>query len=383
MLPLHSEARAQYDKQQDKFKASANKGLLFARFYDGYDKAFQKDAQADTNALRSLVGKCGVQQEIKQAASRLHALISSLEGEFGVFSTDWHFVTGMGNSHPAESGFSWHTTLGTPYLPGAAVKGLLRAWMEYWVNADAPVSGSGNNKVAQWFGKGADKENAGGMAGDLIFFDALPVEQPTVLLDIMTPHMGSWYEQGGDEITPFTQPGDWHSPVPINFLVTSEARFLFGIAPRNNSGKAYVKEAMEQLKSALAWLGAGAKTAAGYGHMSFEEQDTALRFKSEQEQALIRQELAAKKHRERLAQANIASGVEVWPKARVSDPKPGPGEITISYDGRQVTAKRYGELSDAMKKRLKRGRPVYVEVEVEHIGNQLKVLVMRELPNDL
>src|SRR5690625_7641254 len=127
MLPLHSEARAQYDKQQDKFKASANKGLLFARFYDGYDKAFQKDAQADTNALRSLVGKCGVQQEIKQAASRLHALISRLEGEFGVFSTDWHVVTSMGNSHPAESGVRCHSTLGTLYFQGVAVTCLLRA----------------------------------------------------------------------------------------------------------------------------------------------------------------------------------------------------------------------------------------------------------------
>ena len=35
-------------------------------------------------------------------------------------------VTGMGNPHPLESGFTWHPTLGMPYLPGSAV-GLVRA----------------------------------------------------------------------------------------------------------------------------------------------------------------------------------------------------------------------------------------------------------------
>jgi CRISPR-associated protein Cmr6 len=31
-----------------------------------------------------------------------------------------------------ENGFLWHPTLGVPYLPGAAVKGLVRAYVEHW-----------------------------------------------------------------------------------------------------------------------------------------------------------------------------------------------------------------------------------------------------------
>jgi len=66
-------------------------------------------------------------------------MVSALGGEFAVFATDWHFVTGMGSSHPAENGFSWHPVLGTPYLPGAGVKGLLRAWMETCVYDEGEV----------------------------------------------------------------------------------------------------------------------------------------------------------------------------------------------------------------------------------------------------
>ena len=71
--------------------------------------------------------------------------------------------------------------------------------------------------------------------------------------------------------------GDWHNPVPVSFLVTTDSRFLFAVAPRTSQAAEAAREAMENLKQALAWLGAGAKTASGYGHMSFDEQETQRR----------------------------------------------------------------------------------------------------------
>lgn len=283
MQPLVKEARELFEKHRSAIQNSsnANKGLVFERLYNGYDENFKVDKTADTEQLRELIGACGNNQQLADSATRRIQLVTVLGGDFGVFKTDWHFVTGMGNNHPTENGFSWHRTLGTPYLPGSAVKGLLRAWLEAWVLAGEENKQQRENLVHEWFGRNAKEQGAsdGGKAGELIFFDALPVEQPKVQLDIMTPHMGKWYEKGDGRIDAESQPGDWHSPVPVSFLVTSDARFLFSIAPRTEAAKAYVKKAMEHLKDALAWLGAGAKTASGYGHMSFDEQDSLARFR--------------------------------------------------------------------------------------------------------
>lgn len=283
MQPLTKQARDLYQKTN---KTDAHKGLIFERFYDGYDNDFNVERTSDSKQLFSLVGPAGNDEQLSLSTARRIHLVSDLNGEFGVFNTDWNFVTGMGNNHPAENGFSWHPTLGTPYLPGSAVKGLLRAWMETSV-FDEQQKDEQTSLVNEWFGCGAkeSKEYPEGKAGNLIFFDAIPVQQPSVALDIMTPHMGSWYEQGGENVTAETTPGDWHSPIPVTFLVASDARFLFSIAPRTAAAVGTVKEAMEHLKQALAWLGAGSKTAAGYGHMSFDEQDTLKRYNRAEAQA--------------------------------------------------------------------------------------------------
>jgi CRISPR-associated protein Cmr6 len=115
-------------------------------------------------------------------------------------------------------------------------------------------------------------------AGELIFFDAIPLRPVQLRTEIMTPHMGKWYEQGGDieggDILkhPECIPADWHDPNPIFFLVVERATFLFSVALRNpavkNCDLAKVLLALEQ---SLQWLGAGAKTATGYGRMGRDE----------------------------------------------------------------------------------------------------------------
>lgn len=289
MLILPQDSKKLFELHKNDY-TQANKGLLFDRFYSGYDASFMLDKQSDTSALSGLIGKAGDDRQLDDAAARRVQLITALNGQFGVFATDWHFVTGMGMSHPAENGFSWHPVLGTPYIPGSGVKGLLRAWVQEYAFSESPAAERAE-RIQAWFGGTNDTpdERPQGKAGDLIFFDALPVERPVVGVDIMTPHMGKWYEQGDAQPRLENTPGDWHSPVPVSFLVTKKARFLFSLAPRVPSASAYVSEAMEHLKQALAWLGAGGKTAAGYGHMNFEEEKSRTLLKKAREAAAEQQ----------------------------------------------------------------------------------------------
>lgn len=251
----------------------AHAGLWFERFFNGYDDNWTIADDAKQKWIKSIIDMQGdskkLKQKLTQFATRQKALVTNLQGESHCYKTDWHFVTGMGNPHPVENGFSWHPTLAVPYLAGSAVKGLVRAWVE--MNEDNLSEKNLKVRLKHWFGT-EDKEQIAEQSGDFIFFDALPNQPPVLLCDIMTPHMGDWYEKGDTgSLKPDDIPADWHEPVPVPFLAVKEAQFIFSIAARNSQNQADVEELtriFEALTNALLWLGAGAKTAAGYGYMT-------------------------------------------------------------------------------------------------------------------
>lgn len=269
----------------------ANYGLLFTRFFNGYTADYSEVPAAEKGKFlkERMVeggGKCGNADAIKEAIKRQVALTSALQGTSACFDCDWHFVTGTGNEHPVENGFTWHHSLGTPYIPGSTVKGLVRAWME-------TVVGQSQQDCQRWFGSLVKKDGQpeDNQAGELIFFDAIPTDVPELAVDIMTPHMGKWYEKGGDPANASdanVMPGDWHAPVPVPFLVTRKASFLFSIAARPGCNPD-LDAAVEALEGALAWLGVGSKTAVGYGHMT--RNDASL--KKVENQVAAEQEKAA------------------------------------------------------------------------------------------
>ena len=266
-----------------------NAGLFWGKFFDGFNATFTDFADKESSKrdfMRKLTGNRGNATAINAAALRQISLTEALGGIWFIASnTDASpFVTGTGNSHPVENGFLWHHTLSTPYMQGSAVKGIMRSWLEnqlgYGVDED-----DNHSELKRYFGS-ETKASADNQAGNLIFFDALPIAQPKLKVEIMTPHVGDYYADKGK-----TAPADWHSPNPIPLLAVEQISLLFCIAPR--LGKIEATELAQlrtALQNALANMGAGAKTQTGFGRLNINESES-LKFKKRheenQKQALI------------------------------------------------------------------------------------------------
>ncbi len=288
MLPLHKDAQGA-TKQAD-----SHAGLWYDRFFNQYDDACKVGDDGKTNWIKTVTGEVGDHEKLKAFAKRQQALLEAYGGQPLMMSTDWHFVTGMGNNHPVENGFAWHHTLGVPYLTGAAVKGMVRAWCEVWQGFD-------DDTINQWFGDT-------NQSGALLFFDAIPTSEVTLKADIMTPHYGDWYAKGDEDpkADGSNVPADWHDPVPVPFLVVDKgASFQFGVAKRAGS-EIDLSEVTKALTDALEWIGAGAKTAAGYGRFGEDKKAKARREKEVREQQLAEQQA---KEQARLAAEAEAQGL--------------------------------------------------------------------------
>ena len=240
-------------------------GLWFDKFCDRWriDKTWtlsneENDKKCNpkldwiNDITKSQIGTPG---EIEEYALRLTRMVERRGGCIAVFTTESRFVTGLGRSHPVENGFAWHPTLGTPYLPGSSVKGLVRAWAK----AEAE-SGRDADAHESLFGRV-------GNAGSICFMDAVPVEPVRLDADVMTPHYAGWSAS--------EPPGDWMSPTPIPFLtVAAKTPFLFGLVPGRDASDEDLNTVEGWLGAALAWAGGGAKTAVGYGRFGPDDEKT-------------------------------------------------------------------------------------------------------------
>ena len=107
-------------------------------------------------------------------------------------------------------------------------------------------------------------------AGSVVFWDALPTKASKLIAEIMTPHYGPYYASG--EV-----PGDWHDPVPICFLAVEKGSgFQFAVSSRKQSEYAAgdLTAVNQWLEFGLINLGAGAKTATGFGVFVCDETRT-------------------------------------------------------------------------------------------------------------
>lgn len=306
--PLYVELQ----KEPPEITNKGNRGLWFERFFNQYKDQQQwvnpkPESTANATWLKNhFKNKVGDDKQLTAHAQAQMQLAASLQGQSHVFKASWHFVTGMGNPHPVENGFAWHPTLGVPYLTGAAVKGLVRSYIENNLDTDNPENPDKKKLLLQWFGsnhKDPKKKTGDSQAGNLIFFDALPTKPVALGVDIMTPHMGKWYEKGGADQSAGTAeavPADWHDPVPVAFLVAKDIALLFSFALRpypdadRKRPEIALTDVADVLSRILDQSGAGGKTATGYGGMqddpkSLEDLKAIIAKQSKEREAQARQ----------------------------------------------------------------------------------------------
>lgn len=265
MLPFYKTHGKHLENLPAGTSTKANLGLFFGRFFSwsSYDLKDKQHIEAKTRFLKQFTYKdFGNRSQLERLALRQMLLNQALKSEILFMRSDWHWVTGMGNSHPLENGFTWHHSLAMPYLPGSSVKGLLRSFCE--------LNQLPKAQMRQWFGsesKNPEDCTADNQAGELLFFDAIPCDVVDILPDVMTPHTGDWQEKGSEGKT---APADWHDPNPVGFLVAKKLRLMFSLAlaPHSTLTQQELATAKAWLEQALGFLGAGAKTATGYGTMS-------------------------------------------------------------------------------------------------------------------
>jgi len=192
----------------------------------------------------------------------------------------WRLVIGLGASHPQETSMTIHHIYGIPYIPGSAIKGVTRHWailkfaeeisksensefekaiervskvLENGEKMDLKVEDLEFNQLIEIFG--TQKQQ-----GKVIFFDAYPVGEIKLKIDIMNPHYPKYYSEG-------QPPADWQSPVPIKFLTVEDTKFQFYLVSKNED---LLKKSLDLFKEALKCHGIGAKTALGYGIFDVE-----------------------------------------------------------------------------------------------------------------
>ncbi|MGQ9702775.1 MAG: type III-B CRISPR module RAMP protein Cmr6 [bacterium] len=195
------------------------------------------------------------------------------------FYVSWRMVIGLGASHPQETSMTLHHIYGIPYIPGSAVKGVTRHYIilkfaeEYSKQHGIKDFNEALRKVESALDNGdkslnikikdtpfADVVDILGTqsnVGKVIFFDAYPVDEIKLKLDVMTPHYGDYYSDKGK-----TPPADWQNPNPIKFLTVEKTKFRFFLASKDNR---LLDKEKEYLSQALQAHGIGAKTSLGYG----------------------------------------------------------------------------------------------------------------------
>lgn len=251
----------------------------------------------------------GVKQGTKHAAEPLKNAINStierrklmlerqgysLEQVSKRFKAAASFMSGIGGAHPTGNSLEFHPTTGTAYLPGSGVKGALKHYIRnllLQIHEETPndVEFKENTRFIEHLfgldktlrkkmGEKVEGENTS-QSGNYLFFDALPVNEPSYAIDIMTPHYADWYVKGEVSETELDKrnmkntPNDWNDPVPIQFLTVEKTKLEFIILPKNPAIKEEEKQKQEKelrflfsmLERMLSEQGVGAKTRLGYG----------------------------------------------------------------------------------------------------------------------
>ncbi len=249
-------------------------GLLFERFpqllsrrgehYQIAPKARSKWLR-DFQRLRFKESNKEMVRLLLRHHARMDAVLAAFGGEKRMFDTVGRLAIGLGNPSAGDIGFSLDHATGMPVIPGSSVKGLALAGARLL----------GEERAARRpLGAGPEPGQPDtASSGVIAFLDALPVPNTRngpFEIDIITRH------HDPEALTRQKTPLDADEPNPVHFLVVrSEVRFIFRLLPLADATSANLADAWRWLSAAVADLGAGGKTAVGYGEMQPVEESEA------------------------------------------------------------------------------------------------------------
>lgn len=200
----------------------------------------------------------------------------------GIYTIDWKLSIGLGNESIYETAITLHHIYGIPYVPGSALKGIVRSYLilekfSKNENGDIDLKNAESRALKdQGFCDvfGCPKESFYGESrqGRVVFFDSLPLSSPRIEPEIMNSHFDEYYSDSSNTVPP----ADYHDPKPIFFLVVKDTKFEFTVGVKNTDNKSIQKGvfreetplsvAYDWMKKALNEHGIGAKTSVGYGY---------------------------------------------------------------------------------------------------------------------
>jgi len=218
-------------------------------------------------------------------------------------------IVGLGSQTTLETTITLDRCSGLPYIPGSAQKGLARSIALYklaekWKVPGLPTPNAGDLSPLEALNKlletqkeklelsfnrlreamqqhGVDLQalptdmsilykdaefllfrrvfGCGDNAGEVIFYDAPPANNPQMAVEIMNPHFPKYYEKK-------SFPTDNQNPIPVPYLVVEKgSAFWFAVGARIPSGAILLQTAWAWLSDGLLRLGIGAKTSSGMG----------------------------------------------------------------------------------------------------------------------
>ncbi|HOV26841.1 MAG TPA: type III-B CRISPR module RAMP protein Cmr6 [Pseudobacteroides sp.] len=236
-----------------------NKFILFKKDRKG---GFQYQIKLDLkrNDLVGMMNKIRIRQAntIKEGYDNFKEINYKPNGKF---------VNGLGLPSVYEVSLNLHHIYGIPYIPSSSIKGITRMWvLKRYFNGKEEEA-----EKEEWFCKifGTNTKR-----GEIIFFDSYPDAGLKIDFDIINPHFADYYTKNKKP------PLDTENPNPIYFLVLKDASFNIYISIKDNDNfvikhseingnaldvtKYFIKRALEE-------IGLGAKTALGYGVVTYQE----------------------------------------------------------------------------------------------------------------
>ncbi len=248
-------------------------------------------------------------------------------------------LIGMGNEGVLETNITLQRVYGVPYIPGTALKGLCRHYVQHHLQGAPECS-----TLMQVLSGSTDA------AGYITFFDAWYVPESAhgapLGMDVLTPHHPNYYSSSGGE-----WPTDFDDPNPVRY-VSAKGKYLVAIQGPN---KEWTDQAWMLLMRALEDWGVGGKTSSGYGRMK----------RVKEEEIIL-----------------PPSAEVVWPNVSVQLDA-GKQILSASHDGKkaisttEVTKTTMESLPQEARDRFKKKKTMTADVTVEIKGNSYVIVAVK------